>query len=48
MFTSKNVIIVVVYSYLLLKVIKPDDTQNKILLMSTLHYCLLDAAHQLV
>jgi len=32
MFTCKNVIIVVVYSYLLLKVIKPDDTQNKILL----------------
>ena len=32
MFTSKNVIIVVVYSYLLLKVIQPNDTQNKILL----------------
>ena len=32
MFTCKNVIIVVVYSYLLLKVIQPNDTQNKILL----------------
>ena len=32
MFTCKNVIVLVVYSYLLLKVIKPDDTQNKILL----------------
>ena len=32
MFTCKNIIILVVYSYLLLKVIKPDDTQNKILL----------------
>ena len=32
MFTCKNVIIVVVYSYLLLKVIQPNDTQNKVLL----------------
>ena len=32
MFTCKNVIILVVYSYLLLKVIQPNDTQNKILL----------------
>ena len=32
MFTCKNVIVLVVYSYLLLKVMNPDDTQNKILL----------------